>query len=72
MGITCPIGNLKSPIGDIITDWGLLICSLIRELTDKMPNWRLGIRDWRLVIVKKILIGWFRLEYIGIDLNKLK
>ena len=58
LGIISPIGYFKSPIGDILSDWGLVICSLtLRCQThiSPIPNWiyypRLGIWDPQLGII---------------------
>ena len=45
LGIISPIGYFKSPIGDILSNGGLVFCSLtlryqlIREIKIENPNW---------------------------------
>ena len=66
MSILSPIGDLKSPIGDNISNWGLGIYesgNAESENKSPIPNWikyhRMGIRNFRLGILYPI--GYFLL-----------
>ena len=59
MGKLSPIGDIKSPVGDNIANWGLGIYESSQQSTigQNITNWGFEIPDWVLSSVSTLLLN---------------
>ena len=86
MGILSPIGYLKYPIGDILFNWGLVICSLTLRywlmypqspIRYFIPDWGFEVPNWGYyaklgIFSVSSLIRSKKGTWMGLRMGKLK